>query len=267
MVNDTKYLFIDGGYLQEIYRTAMEKVFAVAGDLSIQKILHLIAPFRTYYYDCVDDTKKDNESESDFETRVLLQEAHATQIRSLSGVHLRRGTLTGRRRRQKEVDVMLTVDMLTHGFNRNMSRAALLAGDLDFRPLVEASVRGGIFVEVWYEKASGSKKLYWAADQGRPIDWKTLYSWSTDSFIADHPLPQVTAGSGAQYLTAAHIDAGSFDGGTVELLSCTDLGPFVVHVVLPGGNNQWLKHADRDVLHGYLSVIHGAITWKSLRKG
>jgi hypothetical protein len=208
----------------------------------------------------------------EFDRRLQSQEAYYEKIRSLRGVHLQLGTLTGSRRgrqkearRQKEVDVLLAVDMLTHGFNRNMSRAILLSGDLDFRPVVEALVRGGVFVEVWYEKSTVSKDLYWAADLGYPLYWNILYSWSTDAFIADHQLPKVTGAAAAEYLTAIQIDCRSFEGGTVELLSCTDQGPFILYAAMGGGNNQWLKHLDRKVLLGYFSVIHGPIEWKSLR--
>ena len=127
----------------------MEAVFGFPGDLSIQKILKSVVPFRTYYYDCVEEKPRDSERQEDFEQRVAAQNAYTSQLHSLPGVHVRLGTLAGRKRRQKEVDVLLAVDMLTHGFNRNMGRAALLSGDLDFRPVVEALVRGGIFVEMW----------------------------------------------------------------------------------------------------------------------
>jgi NYN domain len=125
-VDDTKYLFIDGGYAQQIYRRAMREVFAEDGDLSVQKIVQMVKPFRTYYYDCVDETKRDSESESDFLNRVAFQELYAIEIRSIPGVHLRRGTLIGekQKRRQKEIDVMLTVDMLPWIQQKHDTRSA-----------------------------------------------------------------------------------------------------------------------------------------------
>jgi hypothetical protein len=147
-----------------------------------------------------------------------------------------------------------------------MSRAALLAGDLNFRPVVEALVRGGVFVEVWYEKTSGARDLYWAADQGRLIDWNMLYNWSSEAFIAGHPQPKRTGSTGNEYLTALQIGSGSFAGGQVDLLSCGDRGPFVLHVLMPGGNNDWFRYPDRKDLLGYFSAIHGPIKWKSLRE-
>lgn len=271
---DTKYLFIDGAYAQNVYRTAMEAVFGVGGELSVPKIVEQANPFRTYYYDCLDDTQKSSESGLEFDTRLQSLEAYYTKIRSLHGVHLQLGTLTGARRgpqketrRQKEVDVLLAVDMLTHGFNRNMSRAILLSGDLDFRPVVEALVRGGIFVEVWYEKTTGSKELYWAADLGHPLDWDRLYLWSTDAFLAEHRLPEGISATSNDYLMAPQIGSGTFQAGNVDLLCSSDRSPSILHAAWSGGHHGWWKHKDRKVLLGYFSALHGPITWKSLREG
>jgi uncharacterized LabA/DUF88 family protein len=51
---------------------------------------------------------------------------------------VRQGWLSpGKKRQQKEVDVLLAVDMLTRSFYKNMTKAVLLAGDRDFKPVVE----------------------------------------------------------------------------------------------------------------------------------
>jgi hypothetical protein len=71
-------------------------------------------------------------------TRLVPLQNFFARTGALSGVHVRLGTVTGKRRRQKEVDILLATDMLTHGFNGNMKTAVLLSGDLDFRPIIEA---------------------------------------------------------------------------------------------------------------------------------
>src|SRR5258708_6449315 len=108
---------------------------------------------------------------------------------SVSGVHVRLGTVAGKRRRQKEVDILLATDMFTHGFNGSMRTAVLLSGDLDFRPIVEALVRHGVFVEVWYHRSSIARELPGAADFGREIRFRELYSWNTESFQRKHRIP------------------------------------------------------------------------------
>ncbi len=266
-MEQTTYLFIDGGYLQEIYSSAIKAVFGVAGELAVWNIVDHIRPFRTYYYDCLDDTRKDGETPVAFEQRLKSQESYSSAIGSLPGVHVRLGTVTGRRRRQKEIDVLLAVDMLTHGFNRNMTRAALLAGDLDFRPVVDALVRAGVFVEVWYEKKSASKDLCWAADQGRPINWKMLYDWSSEGFRASHQLPVDISNASSEFLMAYQVGCGSSQGQNVELLAVAAGGPFILFAASPGGNNRWLRHTDKQVLERYFSTLHGPIIWKVMRDG
>jgi len=125
----------------------MKSVFGESGEIDVVKIVQQASPFRTFYYGCMDDVQKDGEDDDTFKARIETQDAYFDYIRSVYGVHRQLGTLAGRRRgkkerRQKEVDVLLAVGMLTHGFNKNMSRAVLLSGDLDFRPVVEALVRG-----------------------------------------------------------------------------------------------------------------------------
>src|SRR5580692_9901297 len=251
-MDEVKYLFIDGGYAREAFRTAMESVFGVgaAGDVTVAHIVQQIRPFRTYYYDCLDDTEKNDEGAAGFKARVDAQKAYFSAIQSLPGVHLQLGKLTGTRyRRQKEVDVLLAVDMLTHGFNRNMTRAVLLAGDLDFRPVVEAMVRGGVFVEVWYEKKTGAKELYWAADLGQPLDWYQLYHWSDAKFRSSYPLPTRKGKQGLP-LNAAILKTGIHAGYPASLIHDRDRQLYFLNVELPGDAFSF-EHADAGTLERF----------------
>ena len=91
--------------------------------------------FKTFYYDCKDDLKKATETEEQFRKR-LEQEEHFNGIQGVRGCHVQLGTLTseGTRKRQKEVDILLTVDMMNRAIRQNMDHAFLLSGDADFRP-------------------------------------------------------------------------------------------------------------------------------------
>ncbi len=145
---------------------------------------------KAFYYDCAEVPKKDETSEQ-FESRTDAQRRLFNQIRSLPGFHVRLGTLSGKagKTRQKEVDVLLAVDMLTHTFYKNMARATLLAGDLDFRPIVESLVRLGAYVRVAYEPASASQDLCTAADEGVPRNIDDLWEWSDLEFRRHHKIP------------------------------------------------------------------------------
>jgi uncharacterized LabA/DUF88 family protein len=260
----TRYLFIDGSYAREIYRRAME-VFGATGELWPENIARQIdnpRPFRTFFYDCLDDLRRDNEGDADFKARLQSQEQYFARIQSTRALHLRLGTLTGsRRRRQKEVDVLLAVDMLTHGFNRNMTHATLLAGDLDFRPIVEALVRAGIFIEVWNEQRSASQDLARAADAGIQIRWHQMYDWSDTAFKSSHPVP---TGSGSHDLIvgAQLLKKGTVGGRPVVITRVLGSRVAVLkaemsHEVL------WFEHEDEQILERYFSALHGPVEWES----
>jgi hypothetical protein len=79
--------------------------------------------------------------------------------------------------------------MLTHAFYKNNSRAVLIAGDLDFRPVVESLIRLGTWVEVASVKTNTAKDLQRAADKHREIIFPDFYDWSTSEFKKSHPIP------------------------------------------------------------------------------
>ena len=127
------YLFIDGEYLRQRHRDSMQEFFKVDGELDVEPILRDARASRAYFYDSVDTTRREGEADDAWQSRVKEREMFLASVQSLSGFHVRRGTVTlGKKREQKEVDVQLTVDMLTYGFNGAMSKAVLLAGDRDF---------------------------------------------------------------------------------------------------------------------------------------
>ena len=105
-----------------------------------------------------------------------------------------------RRRRkvveQKEVDILIAVDMLTHTFRRNMHQvASFLTSDLDFRPLIEAIVREGMYIHLWYPEGKTNKELIYAADSRKPLTAQDVFSWCTKTFKEqyNHQLPIVSS--------------------------------------------------------------------------
>jgi uncharacterized LabA/DUF88 family protein len=253
----TKYLFIDGGYARERYREAMNDVFGNDGDLCPRNMIPHGQYRRCFYYDCL-DAQKPNETTVDYALRTKIQETYFGEFQSLPGVHVRLGKLIGQRPRQKEVDIMLAVDMLTHGFNRNMSSAVLLAGDLDFRPVVDALVRAGIFVQVEYVRTSIAKELYTTADYGIELNWHALYNWSSDSFKQEY-IPPETEGAYLASAGANVVRRGSLAGRPAAFLS--KAGTFILRVDLPNGQVH-MKHADRECLDRYCLRLYGRIEWE-----
>lgn len=67
-------------------------------------------------------------------------------------------------RRSKRVDISLATDMLTHAFRKNYDIAVLVAGDEDYVPLVEAVMREGRRVLLWFVEDGLSPVLRRTAD-------------------------------------------------------------------------------------------------------
>ena len=107
---ETEYLFVDGGYLKVRYRETMAKVFETPGSLDIGRVKHGMAR-KVFFYDCIDDSIRDEESDADYNARVQRQIDELNACRSVEGFHVRLGSITGSNRkiRQKQVDILLAV--------------------------------------------------------------------------------------------------------------------------------------------------------------
>jgi uncharacterized LabA/DUF88 family protein len=258
---DETYLFIDGKYLTEVHSKAIMQIFPDAPEIHFVQLKAQAGAQRVFYYDCIRDTKDDRESEEQFQARMQKQEEYFQRIRANHGFHLRLGTLTGKRPRlrQKEVDVQLAVDMLTHGLNKNMSKAVLVAGDLDFRPIVEALVRNGVFVEIWYEKNSAAKDLFWAADFGRELTFQDFFSMSDPRFTQANPLPEVQIGGEPPHVLENAVRSGQANGNPVYFykgLRCKLYAPNWE------GRSLTLLSDNSEVLEKYFALFYAPVVWR-----
>jgi uncharacterized LabA/DUF88 family protein len=193
-----RYLFIDGGYLRKRYTETMTDFFGAADIRDIDFAQIKTNVMKAFYYDCIDDLKKQGETDLDFENRIADQEDFFNSIRSIPGYHVIQGSMTGTRprsARQKQVDVHLAVDMLNHAVRHNMSHALLLTGDLDFKPAIEALIDLGIWTQLQYVRGHTAQELVWSADEGAEINFHVMYSWSKAKFQSDHRIPTVTRDS------------------------------------------------------------------------
>lgn len=86
---------------------------------------------------------------------------------------------------------MIAVDMLTHTFRGNMHTATLLTGDNDFKPLIDALVREGMFIQLQYPPGETNAELVNAADARVPLTLRTLHSWLTEDSRERFVLPEV----------------------------------------------------------------------------
>jgi hypothetical protein len=139
------YIFIDGGYLRRQHADATKEWFGgeavISFPLVIERLKTLsgamgfiiidnpdrIPDVRSFYYDCFDEERKTTETESEYKVRLEEENARLQDIRKVEECHIRLGALKGtKRRQQKEVDVLIAVDMMSHAARRNMTKAVLV---------------------------------------------------------------------------------------------------------------------------------------------
>jgi uncharacterized LabA/DUF88 family protein len=268
---DDTYLFIDGEYLRRIHREAMQDFFRLGGSLQVSTLMDQAQAARAYFYDCLDDAPLAGESEEDRQKRLAPANQFFDSVQSLSGFHVRLGSVTGQRkkRRQKEVDILVAVDMLSHGFNGSMKRAVLVAGDLDFRPIVEALVRHGVFVQVWYHRSSVARDLPGAADFGHEIRFRQLYEWNTKIFQDTHPLPLDSIQPTAIMRNGHLLKTGHIQGHPVQLYSSASLSSqstaysLWIETVHRQHQCALVYGEDLPLLERYVSTQYGPLTWSA----
>jgi uncharacterized LabA/DUF88 family protein len=172
-----QYLFIDGGCLRSTL-TEIERDFASSQKLDLDFALLTQRYSKVFYYDAL-PSKHNEESDSEFQERFDKVDLLHKRLGALDRFHVCEGDTrrspSRRRQTQKKVDIMIAVDMLTHAFRRNMERATLLAGDLDFKPLLDALVNNGMFVTLWFPPNKTNSELISAADQREQLDVRSIY--------------------------------------------------------------------------------------------
>lgn len=176
-----QYLYVDAGYLDKALKSISEEYFEETPLLVEPE--RLTTNFdKVFYYDCFPHMHKEETKEA-YEARTKPKEEFFDQFRRTNSVLLRTGEIRGRGRnaRQKGVDVNIAVEMLTAAHNRTVERMTLLAGDLDFYPLLEALVRQGIYVTVWCEEKSVSEDLLRAADAVWTLNHKSAFQVAPNS--------------------------------------------------------------------------------------
>ena len=191
---EDEYLFIDGGNLDSIANSFSKRYFnGNPIDLDYHKIgqkQHCRFK-KVFYYHCL-PLKKEGESDEDYKNKIKPQIRKLNQINSLNGYHVRTGTVRRGRKKQpiqKKVDTLITVDMLTYAFNKNIKKATLLTSDLDFSPLIDKVVEQGMYVDLWYQLGRTNEELIYAADSQKPLMLQDIYGWATETFKQQYPLP------------------------------------------------------------------------------
>lgn len=253
------YLFIDAEHLRTYYTEFARAWFGNEGQINFQQLKNQAGAIRLFYYDSLDERQRKDESEKEFQGRVEARKAEHAAVRSVDGAHVRLGTVTGeRRRQQKQVDILLAVDMMNHAVRQNMKTAVLVTGDQDFKPVVDSLVLLGTFVKLWGAAKHTSPALIDAADSHRLFTFRDYYQFSAEEVRAGKQLPNemTTANYVSGDYTGNLIANGKAGGRTVLI---TNRGnSFKAYVPVPGTSDvQEITHTDYERLKLFLSLEFG----------
>ena len=187
-----EYLFVDGAYLQCILDKYKKEYFENEDfEIDIQNLKSRFYPYkRLFYYDALPG-KRSSEKEEDYLDKRNKKQLFLDKIRLMPGCHVFEGTVKGEngKNRQKKVDVMIAVDMLLNTIRNNMQGATLLAGDLDFKPVIDALVQQGMYTKVICDKNSASKEFIQSADEHINLSINNIYDCLDDNIKRKYPKP------------------------------------------------------------------------------
>jgi uncharacterized LabA/DUF88 family protein len=285
MLQSGTYIFIDGGYLLRQHSDVTRPWFGTAEKIDLRLVVDDLKQLpghrntwisvemgaappiervtKAFYYDCLAEEKKVNETAQHHEKQVEEQTARLNELRDLDDCHIRLGSLKGSQRKQKEVDVLMAVDMMAHAVRGNMDKALLVTGDLDLRPAVEALVQLGVSVQIAaYEKTTATE-LTWAASGYKKLTFDDFYRWTNKEARSAFPVP-----SQRGYLPAIEktkIKEGLMNGERCKLYKFSDgyLLSFSRSQSIIDASGGVFSHEHLDRMELYFQLAHQGIIWDS----
>ena len=172
-------IYIDGGYFDKVLQNDYPQTRVDVGKLVEQ----MCAPdtlLRAYYYHCM--PYQSNPPTTDEQNRYAAKRRFINALSHIPRFQVRLGHLhlqgfTDQSQpifQQKRVDMMLGVDMALLAVKQRVDRIALLTGDSDTIPAVEAVKPEGVVVTLWHGplkgRSSPSRDLYQIVDERVEID-------------------------------------------------------------------------------------------------
>jgi len=143
-------IYIDGGYLNKIQRDYFNKSSIDLLKLS-EKICNDLNVFRlrTYYYTCNPIVRKNNQSDRE---KLAKMQTFLTKLKRLPRFEVRLGKLQliGNEFKQKMVDVLMSLDIITMTYENQIQHIILIAGDSDFIPAIKKAKSYGAIVHLYY---------------------------------------------------------------------------------------------------------------------
>ncbi|MBE8954221.1 MAG: NYN domain-containing protein [Quinella sp. 2Q5] len=165
--------FIDGGYLQKILSSFSRP------RINHTKLIELMKGrdqlLRAYYYDCRSLIREGHEQED--EVRQSRQDKFFDYLQSLPQFECKFGMLKQYIKPngefefvQKQVDVLMAIDLVTLSAKHLITQAKIMTGDSDLIPAIQVVKNEGVVVELFYLNGSTTVELLKTTDIATPID-------------------------------------------------------------------------------------------------
>jgi uncharacterized LabA/DUF88 family protein len=260
---EQKYAFIDSRHVLTNYNRNVAKWFPEKPELDFARMIGPLGASRSFYYDCIDNLHREGETDADYEIRLKSQYAELNRVRNARGCHIRLGVLKGGKnkteKRQKEIDVLIAVDMLTHAAQKNMRTAILVTGDQDLKPAVESLVQLGVFVELHGDAKGTSRELTWAASAYNKLTFDEYFNWSTERLVRKYPIPTKTSGFvPVPEAVLATATAGEYN---LELLKTEGPSEYGIRIKMADDGRILWAHNEVERLKLYADIVLGRINW------
>ena len=191
-ITEKGYLFIDGGCLRSMLRDVSDRYFhGNPIEFDYSKFAKHFS--KVFYYDALPGQKE--EPKDEYERKIQPDKDFFDMLGAIDKYHVYLGSMHRRKKRneQKQVDIMIAVDMLTHAFRKNTSEVTLFTTDSDFIPLIDKMVDNGMHINLWYpdtKNCSANKELIASADRKKRISFEDVYANCTEAFKQKFKLPQ-----------------------------------------------------------------------------
>ena len=166
-------VFIDGGYAKKLLQEfGSPKICYLKFSSEVSRGYERL---RTYYYDCppfvpASPSLEDRKRQRCFDNfRKALENLPRFQVRL--GRLARMETATGPKFTQKNVDILLTLDLTRLSVAGQIQRAVLVTADSDFIPAIQAARDSGTIVELYYStRLPYNRDLLEACDERVVVD-------------------------------------------------------------------------------------------------
>lgn len=166
-------VFIDAAYLALAMKQigASTKIFDLDLEKMCDELVGAYSRLRTYFYNVVPPNEQTAKSVRDFHTDLGLGDRIEVRLGKMQK------TPGDRKDRQKQVDVLLALDMFRLASSGKMDMAILVSGDGDFVPLLQAVKDEGVLTKVVYAPNSFDNDLRIVADGHLEIGASDLRRW------------------------------------------------------------------------------------------